>query len=168
MKHPITDIQWIKADKLKANDYNPNVVFDPELKLLKHSLLTNGWIQPVLVDQNYEIIDGYHRYWLTLNDKQVSKLSDGNVPVCIMDLSKPQRMLLTIRINRAKGSHVSIKMQQIVTQLIDEGLTMEEIMQGIGASKAEIELLMMQDVFDAKKSKDAKYSKAWIPEKANG
>ena len=32
MDHPINNIQWIEAEKLNPNDYNPNVVFIPELK----------------------------------------------------------------------------------------------------------------------------------------
>ena len=44
MKHPIDSIEWIDAELLTANDYNPNVVLRHEFKLLEHSLLKNGWI----------------------------------------------------------------------------------------------------------------------------
>ena len=29
---PINNIQWLDCEDLEANDYNPNVVFTPELK----------------------------------------------------------------------------------------------------------------------------------------
>ena len=53
---PLSKIQWIDVNKLKANDYNPNVVLTNELKLLQLSMLKNGWIQPVLVTQDYDIL----------------------------------------------------------------------------------------------------------------
>ncbi|MCP4749093.1 MAG: ParB N-terminal domain-containing protein [Desulfobacteraceae bacterium] len=65
MNHPINNIKWININKLDPNDYNPNVVYTPELKLLKLSLLSQGWIQHILVNKengSYIIIDGFHRY----------------------------------------------------------------------------------------------------------
>ena len=55
---PINNIEWRKASDLNANDYNPNMVFDQELKLLERSILSTGWVQPILVDADDNIIDG--------------------------------------------------------------------------------------------------------------
>ena len=41
-KQPINDVQWIDRDLLKPNNYNPNFVAPPELKLLKISILEDG------------------------------------------------------------------------------------------------------------------------------
>lgn len=162
---PINNIQWIDVKELKANDYNPNVVFTKEMELLKFSLLKQGWIQPVLVTQDYEIIDGFHRSSLAKADKQVQKMTGGKVPVVVMNLSEPQRMLLTIRINRAKGSHVAVKMSDIIKSLVnDYGMPVKDICKEIGATKDEIELLQLEDVFKKHNvNKESKYSKAWIP-----
>lgn len=164
---PISNIQWADVDKLQANDYNPNVVLSKEMELLKLSILKNGWIQPVLVTQNYVIIDGFHRASLCKFDKKVRALTDGKIPVVMMQLSEPDRMLLTIRINRAKGNHVAIKMSSLIKQLVkDYGISIEEIMRQIGATKDEVELLLMDDIFKKYNiNKETKYSKAWIPNK---
>lgn len=160
---PISNVKWVDVEKLKANDYNPNVVFTKEMELLKFSLLRNGWIQPILVTQDYVIIDGFHRATIAKVDKQVSAMGGGRVPVVIMQLSEPERMLLTIRINRAKGSHVALKMSDIVKKLVnDYGVQPEQICKEIGATKDEIDLLMMENVFAAKNiNEETKYSKAW-------
>lgn len=164
---PISNIQWVDVKKLKANDYNPNVVFSKEMELLKLSILKNGWIQPILVTHEYVIIDGFHRASLAKADKKVNALTGGKVPVVIMELNEPERMLLTIRINRAKGSHVAIKMSDLIKKVVnDYGMPIEEICRQIGATKDEVELLLMDDVF--KKfdiTKETKYSKAWVPNK---
>ena len=164
---PISKVQWVDVEKLKANDYNPNVVFSKEMELLKLSILKNGWIQPILVTHEYVIIDGFHRASLAKADKKVNALTGGKVPVVIMELNEPERMLLTIRINRAKGSHIAIKMSDLIKKVVnDYGMPIDEICRQIGATKDEVELLLMDDVF--KKfdiTKETRYSKAWVPNK---
>ena len=165
---PISKVEWIEANKLNANDYNPNVVFNAELNLLKFSLMRQGWIQPILVSKNeageYTIIDGFHRSMLAKTDKQVSELTNGLVPVVVLDLSEAERKCLTIRINRAKGSHVAIKMSEIIQSLINEhGMSVAQICKEIGATKDEVDLLMMDNVFKALDTSNKKFSKAWYP-----
>ena len=167
MKQPIDNIKWVSPSELKSNDYNPNVVLNQELALLKFSLLKQGWIQPILSDLEGEIIDGYHRWWLASNDKEVLAMSDGKIPVVYMDLTEAQRMTLTIRINRAKGNHVAYKMAEIVHKLYkDFEMTTDEISQEIGANKQEVELLLEDGIFSSKNTKDYEYSKAWKPVRA--
>ncbi|SHL03823.1 ParB N-terminal domain-containing protein [Fibrobacter sp. UWH4] len=160
---PISNVQWVDVEKLSANDYNPNVVFSKEMELLKFSLLRNGWIQPVLVTQDFVIIDGFHRSTIAKVDKDVKAMSDGKVPVVVMNLSEPERMLLTIRINRAKGSHIALKMSDIIKKLVNEyGVPPETICKEIGANRDEVDLLMLENVFAAKKiNEETKYSQAW-------
>jgi ParB-like chromosome segregation protein Spo0J len=171
MEHPIDNIRWIEADKLDPNDYNPNIVYTPELKLLELSLLTQGWIQPILVNEDQfgekdklVIIDGFHRYSLCLNSEKVKAMTGGKVPCAVLNLSEPERMMLTIRINRAKGSHISIKMHDIVTKLVTfYGITKDKVAKGIGATKAEVDLLLAENVFKKLDIANHKYSKAWYP-----
>lgn len=165
MKQPIDNIQWIDVEKLSANDYNPNVVFTKEMELLKFSIEKNGWIQPVLCTQNYVIIDGYHRATLAKEYKTITV--NGKIPCVIMDLCEPERMMLTIRINRAKGSHIALKMSDIIHKLInDYGIPPKTICENIGATKDEVQLLMMDNVFKAKGiNEQTKYSMAWYPKK---
>ena len=164
MEHPINNVQWLEVEKLTANSYNPNVVYNQELRLLEHSILTSGWIQPILVTQDFEIIDGFHRWSLSKQSKALQALTGGKVPCCVMNLTEPERMMLTIRINRAKGSHIAVKMHEIITSLVkDHGLSVGDIGKGIGANKDEVELLLMDGVFKKLDIQNHKYSKAWYP-----
>lgn len=162
--HPIDNIEWIPAKELNPNDYNPNIVFTPELKLLEQSIIDTKWIQPILITKEKVIIDGFHRYSLCLNSDKVKAMTDGKVPCAVLNLSEPERMLLTIRINRAKGSHQSIKMHEIVHKLVEfYGITKEKVAKDIGATKAEVELLLQDGVFKKLGIPNHKYSKAWYP-----
>ena len=107
---PIENIQWLHASKLDSNDYNPNVVFTPELRLLEWSILKNGWVQPVLINKGHLIIDGFHRWRLSQDSKKLKKKYNGLTPCVVLDINRPEAMLLTIRINRAKGTHTALKM----------------------------------------------------------
>lgn len=159
---PVSNIEWINVDDLNANDYNPNVVLNKELKLLELSILTNGWIQPVLINKDKTIIDGYHRSFLSRSSKKLKEKYNSKVPCVVMDLTEAERMLLTIRINRAKGNHIAIKMHDIVRVLIDKHqISKDYIMKSIGASKEEVDLLYKEGVFDALNIKEHKYSQAW-------
>ena len=76
---PINAVEWIETDKLKANDYNPNHIPPPELKLLKTSIMCDGWTQPIVIRENNEIVDGFHRWTLASTDKDISNLTEGKV-----------------------------------------------------------------------------------------
>lgn len=161
---PINDIQWINVKTLNPNDYNPNVVLTQELNLLKFSLLKTGWIQPILISNEGVIIDGYHRYWLSSNDKDIIARYGYKAPCTVLNINEAERMLLTIRINRAKGNHIAIKMHELVSKVFNQfDYSIEDIAKSIGATKDEIDLLLKEDVFDALDTKNHKYSKAWIP-----
>ena len=164
MKDPIDNIQWLDASELNGNDYNPNVVFTPELKLLERSLIKTGWVQPVLISRDKIIIDGFHRWRLSQDSKAVKERYKGKLPCAVLDIDRATAMILTVRMNRAKGSHVAVQMSEIIHQLIDvHKLDLDEIAQEIGATKAEIDLLYQDGVFKMKNIKDYKYSDAWYP-----
>lgn len=161
---PINSIVWLKASDLDGNDYNPNVVFTPELKLLERSLIKTGWVQPVLVSRDHIIIDGFHRWRLSQDSAAMKERYNGFLPCAVLDIDRPTAMILTIRMNRAKGSHVAVQMSEIIHQLIDvHHLDPDAIAQEIGATKDEISLLYQDGVFKMKNIKDYKYSKAWYP-----
>lgn len=169
--HPISNVQWVDCNRLRANSWNPNIVQVSELALLRFSLLKQGWIQPILVsdennDDTFEVTDGYHRWSLCKTDAAVFALTEGKVPVVVLKLTVPERMLLTVRINRAKGSHAAFKMHEIVYSLHhDHGYDVPSICEGIGADKFEVNTLLQRNVFEKKDVARIPYSRTWIPEK---
>jgi ParB-like chromosome segregation protein Spo0J len=163
-KEPVSNIEWRDATTLTANAWNPNVVFNQELRLLERSILQCGWIQPIIINPDGLVIDGFHRWRLSMDSQSIRARYAGKVPCVVMPLSVPQAMMLTVRINRAKGSHVAVRMSELVKALIDEHkCDPQEIAQNIGATLDEISLLYQDGVFAAKNIKDYRYSKAWYP-----
>lgn len=165
---PIDRIEWRDASSLTANDYNPNMVLTPELKLLERNILQHGWMQPILVTPEGQIIDGYHRWRLAIESVPLMERYAGRVPVVVLDMDRPHAMMLTVRMNRAKGVHAAFRMAEVVKELIDTfGLLPDEIAPEIGATLAEVNLLHQEGVFKARGLKDYRYSKAWVPEEVS-
>lgn len=142
-KQPLHDIQWVKRDTLRANGYNPNKVAPPEMKLLKISILENGWTQPVVARPDGEIVDGFHR-WTLSADKEVAALTGGLVPVVFLseELDPATQRMATIRHNRARGSHGVVKMADIVNELAALELDNEEIAERLQMEDEEVERLL--------------------------
>ena len=162
---PINNIEWIDCEDLEANDYNPNVVYTPELKSLERNILTYGWIQPVICSKDGIIIDGFHRTMLTRESKKLREKYKGKLPCVKFDISRDEAMILTVRMNRAKGSHVALRMSAMVKELIDKHKwSNKDLAKEFGAPLAEIDLLYQDGVFKQRDIKNYKYSKAWYPQ----
>lgn len=165
MNDPIDNIKWVSINDIVPNNWNPNFVFGPEMKLLEHSILTNGWLHALLINTNGILIDGFHRFRLSNESKAIKKKYKGRVPVVELDISDAEAMMLTVRINRAKGTHTAFRMAELVQQLVDDhGVSYEEIMEGIGAKRDEVDLLYKGGVFKKRDLDHWEYSKAWYPE----
>jgi len=161
---PVDHIRWVPADTLDPNTWNPNRVHGAELRLLERSLLSTGWLQPLLVNPDRLIIDGFHRWRLSQDSQEIRSRWKGKVPVAVLDVDRPTAMLMTIRINRAKGTHVAVEMSIIVRELIeDHGVSRETIAAEIGGTKDEVDLLSQDGVFSAKNIAKWAYSPAWYP-----
>ena len=129
---PLKNVKFVDRDKLRANDYNPNVVSEQNLELLVQSILTNGWTMPIVVRPDYTIIDGFHRWTVSGREPLNSKLGN-KVPVVIVDhKDEAEDMYGTITHNRARGTHQLEPMKAIIRKLFDEGKTTKEICKQLG------------------------------------
>lgn len=162
---PVENIVWIHWRKLTPNDYNPNWVMPAEMNLLEHSILTLGWIQPIIVSTENIIIDGFHRWLISHKSKAVLETYGGKVPACVLDIPRWKALCMTVRINRAKGMHGAQEMAKIVRELVDDfSMDKETLCLEMGMTGVEVDALYSESVFKARKIKAHKYSKAWVPE----
>ncbi|HLK60327.1 MAG TPA: ParB N-terminal domain-containing protein [Chthonomonadaceae bacterium] len=161
---PINCIEWRDVDSLNANAWNPNMVMNPELKLLEISLLSTGWVQPILITPDGTIIDGFHRWMLSRESKVLRQRYGGKVPCAILEVSPAEAKMLTVRMNRAKGCHGAVRMSELVKSLIDEhGCSPAEVAREIGATRDEVDLLYQDSIFKARNIEHYRYSRAWVP-----
>jgi ParB-like chromosome segregation protein Spo0J len=161
---PINQVKWLPAVELDGNDYNPNMVMTPELRLLERSILLTGWVQPILITRDRIIIDGFHRWRLALDSSKLKARYNGLVPCAELDVDRATAMIMTVRMNRAKGVHAAFRMSAVIKELVDQhGVDLSTLAQEIGATKDEINLLYQEGVFSSKNIDKYKYSDAWYP-----
>ena len=109
-KSPVYEVKAVPVEKVYANDYNPNVVAPPEMKLLELSIWEDGFTMPCVCyynkeEDNYILVDGYHRYTVLKTSKRIYKRENGLLPIVVIDKDLSNRMSSTIRHNRARGMH---------------------------------------------------------------
>lgn len=138
IKFPVLDVMMVPVERVVANDYNPNKVAPPEMKLLKLSIEEDGYTQPIVTyhdqDQDlYIIIDGFHRYRCA-----VEYFGLKEVPVTVVDKPLSNRIASTIRHNRARGTHGIRPMSDIVLSLIEQGWEDAKIAKHLGMDAEEV------------------------------
>ena len=164
-KSPVYNVQAIPVEKIKANDYNPNRVAPPEMKLLEISIWEDGFTQPIVCyydkdKDEYIVVDGFHRFTTMLTSPRIYEREGGKMPVVVIDKPLGDRMASTIRHNRARGSHNVDLMSNIVKELLELEKSDAWIARNIGMSADEI-LRLKQVTGLASLFKDEEFSKSW-------
>lgn len=164
---PVYNVIAVPIEDIQANAYNPNSVAPPEMKLLYKSILEDGYTMPIvcyrLENGKYEIVDGFHRYTIMKTHKDIYDREGGKLPVVVIDKDISNRMASTIRHNRARGSHSIELMSNIVTELVEAGMSDAWILKNIGMDAEEL-LRLKQITGLAALFKDREFSQAWEAE----
>lgn len=168
MKSPVWNIKAVPFEKIRANEYNPNAVAPPEMKLLYDSIKEDGYTMPIVCyfndnDDMYEIVDGFHRYRIMKEHKDIYERENGMMPVSVIDKPIEERMASTIRHNRARGSHDVELMSNIVAELHTLGKSDSWISKHLGMELDEI-IRLKQITGLAELFKTNDFSKAWEAE----
>ncbi|MEN6396107.1 MAG: ParB/RepB/Spo0J family partition protein [Methanoregula sp.] len=162
-KHPVSHVQWVPVEMVFANDYNPNTVALPEMKLLKISIESDGFTQPIVVwkhDDGYEVVDGFHRHLVG------KELGLTHLPVVVINgdrTEKNDRIASTIRHNRARGKHQVAGMSEIVQELTKRNWSEAKIGRELGMEPDEV-LRLKQIGGLAEMFADKEFSEAWEAE----
>jgi len=165
---PVDFVRWVKNDTVTHNDYNPNKVAPPEMKLLELSIMNDGYTQPIVSWSNpdkdkIEVIDGFHRHRVGKESPVVSQRVQGYLPVVDIrteQSSKNDRMASTIRHNRARGKHQVDAMSEIVIELKNRNWRNARIARELGMDEEEVlrlcQISGLEHLFN-----DSDFSRAW-------
>lgn len=160
-QHPVSSVQWIEADRVVANDYNPNSVAPPEMELLRLSIKEDGYTQPVVTwlreDGFYEVVDGFHRH------KVGKEMGLTHLPVVVVNqdrIDKGDRIASTVRHNRARGKHAVTAMSDLVQDLVRRNWSDAKIAKNLGMDADEV-LRLKQISGLAEMFADQEFSEAW-------
>lgn len=170
-RSPVYGVRSVHISQVVANDYNPNSVAPPEMALLETSIWEDGYTQPVVTvydpeNDNYVVIDGFHRYCTLLNSKRIREREREMLPIVVLKKDMHDRMASTIRHNRARGSHNLELMSTIVSELVEMGKGDHWICKHIGMSPDEL-LRLKQITGVAALFQNRSFSDSWEAETAD-
>lgn len=167
VNHPALNVQLVPADKVVGNDYNPNHVAPPEMKLLKLSIRKDGVTMPVVVcdtpenkEHPYTVVDGFHRTTVIQRDSEVNASLHGYVPVSRLNKSLEDRITSTVRHNMARGTHQVELSAKLVTMLKKHNWTNARIGMELGMDADEV-LRLKQITGLAEAFRDEDFSESW-------
>lgn len=168
---PVDCVLWVKNDTVHANDYNPNSVAPPEMELLRLSISSDGYTQPIvsMLEENgetREVIDGFHRNRVGKECEEIQSRIHGYLPVVTINEDRTKindRVASTIRHNRARGKHKIDAMSDIVIDLKKRNWSDSKIAKNLGMDADEVlRLCQIGGLVELFSDKD--FSKAWEAE----
>lgn len=164
--HPSLNVQLIPVGEIQGNDYNPNHVAPPEMKLLKLSIRKDGVTMPVVVcdtpdgKRPYTVVDGFHRTTVIQSCKDIRESLHGYIPCSRLNKPLADRVTATVRHNLARGTHQVELSARLVVQLCKHDWTNERIGRELGMDADEV-LRLKQITGIAEAFKDREFSKSW-------
>lgn len=165
-EEPVDLVLWVKAENVESNNYNPNVVAPPEMKLLEISIDQDGYTQPIVSypeNGRYTVVDGFHRHRVGKESKKVQRRVKGYLPLTLIRPERESyedRIAATIRHNRARGKHQIQAMSEIVQELARRNWTDAKIARELGMDADEV-LRLKQISGLAEMFADREFSEAW-------
>lgn len=168
---PVDLVLWVPCDAVAGNEYNPNVVAPPEMRLLELSIDADGYTQPIVahpVEGRIEVVDGFHRHMVGKTSPRVRERVHGYLPITRIKTERADmgdRIAATIRHNRARGKHLVNAMSDIVVDLARRNWSDEKIAKELGMDPDEV-LRLKQVSGLAELFADREFSEAWGSEDA--
>jgi ParB-like chromosome segregation protein Spo0J len=159
-------VLWVAAESVSANEYNPNQVAPPEMKLLELSIREDGYTQPIVAfpeNDGHTVVDGFHRHRVGRESKVVKKRVMGHLPITEIRPDREgyaDRVASTIRHNRARGKHQIQAMSEIVIDLARRNHSDAWIARELGMDADEV-LRLKQISGLAEMFANREFSEAW-------
>lgn len=166
--HPVDLVLWVPSESVRGNDYNPNVVAPPEMRLLAHSVRSNGYTMPIVTHDEGDtsrVVDGFHRSRVGKEVPEISASTAGHLPVTRIRADRSDeasRIAATVEHNRARGEHRVGDMSEIVRMLYAAGWRDNKIQEELGMDPDEVRRLK-QITGLAELFAERDFSEAWEP-----
>ena len=156
-------IIYVNVENVRPPEWATTHILTPDIRLLYRSILSYGWLYPLIVrKEDMTIIDGSSRWMVASESDDI--LVDGKIPITVVDCDEANAILMHIRLNRAKGSIVAKRLSRAIQRLNDLGYTDEvQIRTALMMTPDEYEVLSEPRLLKNKKLVTHEYSRAWVP-----
>lgn len=128
------DITLIELNRIKPNNYNPNVMSEDILAKLRAEIAHKGVCVPIIVrnrGEGYEIVDGEHRWRIC------QELGWEKMPCIVQDFDDNEAKIKTLQLNYLSGDVLPIKLAHLIHDLSKE-VSIEELEKRLPYEKVEL------------------------------
>lgn len=159
------EIEMVDGGSLKAATFKSTFILKPDQKVLAESMLTYGFLSPIVVQKkSLTIIDGHERWMIAGNLESLVKRYRGKVPVTFIDCDDIDAMLLHLQMNRGRGVLYAKPLSSTFKKIVRSGkYGKQDLKRLLSMTSDEIDLLFDGGLIKTRKLKDHVYSRAWIP-----
>ena len=112
-----------EIERIHPAPYNPRIDLtpgDPDYERIRHSIETYGYVDPIIVNQNGNIIGGHQRF------KVMKDLGAKEVQVVVLDLDEQREKGLNLILNRAVGRWDDEKLKDLLLELDASDFALED------------------------------------------
>lgn len=128
-------IESISVSEIKPNSWNANELEIHKYRILVNNIKKYGMLQPILINLDYTIIDGFHRW------KAAKEAGLENIDCVIIENDQEEAKIKTIAFNQLRGEYDTDKMASLINDIL-EHTSIDNIELETGLMKAEIEKLL--------------------------
>lgn len=150
-------IEYVPITQVKPNNYNPNRQSEHDFNLLIKSITEDGFTQPIVVANDYTIVDGEHRW------RAASHLGMTEIPVVIVPMDPAQARIATLRHNRARGSE-DIDLATEVLRDLEKLGALDWAQDSLSLTDEELNRLLT-DMPAPEALMSDEFNEAWVPDK---
>lgn len=113
------ETKLLPIDDLKMADYNPRKDLRPgdeEYEKLRTSIQEFGYVSPVIVNKNNNVVIGGHQRY-----KILKELGHENIMCVLVDVNQQQEKMLNLALNKIQGDWDMEKLEEIMKEFQEEG-----------------------------------------------
>jgi len=165
LEHPALNIHLVPIEQVEGNDYNPNKVAPPEMRLLELSIRKDGLTMPVVVasekkGEKWVVVDGFHRTAVCRETEDIRRGLKRYLPVSTLSKNLESRVASTVRHNMARGTHQVELSAKLVAFLKRNDWSNYRIGEELGMDPDEV-LRLRQITGLAEAFQDQEFSRSW-------
>lgn len=162
-------IDYVPFAELNIAPFKATYILRPDLLTLAKSLIDFGFITPIIVQSETNIvIDGNERVSLAKINKYVKAVVGDVCPVVYVECDSIDAQMMHLRLNRSRGNLLAKPTSSIVRNLIkSKKYCKEDLEELLQMKNDEFYLLVDGSLLKHRKVSEHSYSRAWVPVEAD-
>lgn len=143
MPFHIPDVVKLSISALNPVAYNPRSITPEKFAALKTSIITEGFIEPIVVQKNgFNIIGGHQRVNAVKEICVEAGEAPPKLPCIVLDIDDAHAKKLNIKLNHLKGDFVPRMLGELLVDIFDGPTLVVEEVNMLGFSEDEAKQYM--------------------------